>query len=53
MIGLRFPELKSLSLAITRRIQQVNKHCICDGVEKLPEWWKWAIQVQKEYIERM
>lgn len=37
MKGLRFPNMKSLSLVVTRCMHELNKFGICDGVEKLPE----------------
>lgn len=53
MKGLRFQHLESLKLAVTGRIQQLNKLGICDDVKKLSELWKRVTKVKEEYTERM
>ncbi len=47
----RFPTLNDLSLAMTRRIRELNSNGLLDGIKKLPDRWKCVIEARGDYIE--
>ena len=50
--GHRFATLQDLNDAVDKRVKEINKEGLCQGILKLPDRWQCVIEKQGDYFER-